>query len=180
MICIMLITIPNLLTLSRLVLLFPICLCLLGGWTAHAFAFILYVVAAFSDWLDGWWARKYNQGSDFGRMLDPVVDKVFVAALFIMLSANEAITGIWLLCPVIILGREFLVAGLREFLGPRGVTLPVTKAAKWKTTVQMIAIGLLIFPGMSDFGCLALLIATGLTVSTAIDYMKTALPHLKN
>lgn len=171
-------TIPNLITLSRLVLLLPICWLLTGGWDAHAFAFVLYVIAAISDWVDGWWARTYNQGSDFGRMLDPVVDKIFVAAIFIMLAATQTLTGLWLLTPIIILGREFLVAGLREFLGPRGITLPVTPLAKWKTTVQMIALGLLIFPGMETPGLVTLFIAVILTVVTGIHYLKRAMASL--
>lgn len=169
-------TIPTLITLSRLVLLFPICWLLTGGWGAHALAFVLYTVAALSDWVDGWWARTYNQSSDFGRMLDPVVDKIFVATLFIVLAANNTLTGLWLLAPIIILGREFLVAGLREFLGSRGKSLPVTRLAKWKTTMQMIALGLLIFPGMQTPGLFALFIATVLTVLTGVHYMKRASP----
>lgn len=173
-------TVPNLITLSRLALLLPICWLMGGGWSAHAFAFVLYAGAALSDWLDGWWARTYNQGSDFGRMLDPVVDKIFIAGIFIMLSAPSnlhpggTLSGIWLFCPIIILAREFLVAGLREYLGPRGLSLPVTKLAKWKTTTQMIALGLLIFPGMEEPGLFVLLIATVLTVITGVHYLKRA------
>jgi cardiolipin synthase (CMP-forming) len=172
-------TIPNLLTLGRLVLLIPICLAMTGGWNAQALAFVLYVLAAASDWADGWVARTYDQGSDLGRMLDPIVDKIFVATLFMMLVATDVIAGLWLLCPIIILGREFLVAGLREFLGPRGVTLPVTAAAKWKTTVQMVAIGLMLFPGLHDLGLVMLLVATVLTLITGWGYGVVAMKHIK-
>lgn len=168
-------TIPNLITLSRLVFLLPICYLMMGGWDARAVAFTLYVIAALSDYVDGWWARKYNEYSDFGRMLDPVVDKIFVAAIFIMLAANNTLSGLWLLPPIIILAREFLVAGLREYLGPQGKTLPVTKLAKWKTTTQMIALGLLIFPGMEEPGRIILLVATVLTLITGAHYLRRAI-----
>jgi cardiolipin synthase len=171
-------TIPNILTLGRLFLLLPICLFLTFGWTMHAVAFVLYLLAAVSDYVDGWWARTFNQSSDIGRVMDPVVDKIFVAGLFIMLSAIGTISGWMLLCPIIILGREFLVAGLREYLGPRGITLPVTKAAKWKTTLQMVAIGLMIFPGLQELGLFLLLAATVLTVTTGYGYVRVALKSL--
>ena len=140
----------------------------------HALAFALYVIAAVTDYVSGWWARTYNQSSDFGRMLDPVVDKIFVAALFVTMAATGMIGGLMLACPIIILAREFLVAGLREYLGPRGITLPVTQLAKWKTTVQMVAIGLLIFPGLGGLGTILLLVATALTLYTGWDYVRTA------
>lgn len=179
-------TTPNILTLGRLALLLPICWLLTGDWDDRALAFVLYVLAAATDYADGYIARTYNQGSDLGRMLDPVVDKIFVAGLFIMLAAyganngGGAIAGIWLACPIIILAREFLVSGLREYLGPRDVALPVTQAAKWKTTIQMVALGLLIFPGLQDLGLGALLVAAALTVYTGFIYTQTAWPHLTN
>jgi cardiolipin synthase (CMP-forming) len=166
--------VPNLLTLARLFLTLPICALVLWGGVASVFAFALYLIAAVTDWLDGWWARQYNQGSDFGRMLDPIVDKILVAALFIALAANHTITGIWLLCPIIILAREFLVSGLREYLSPRGITVPVTSMAKWKTTLQMIAVGFLILPFDTTYviGIILLLVATVLTVMTGFQYFK--------
>lgn len=167
------ITVPNLLTLLRLFLVFPICLLMMGGWFAQFLALILYIAAAGSDYLDGYLARKWDQMSDFGRMLDPIVDKVMVAALFIMLVANHTLAGIWLLCPILILGREFLVAGIREYLGPKGKIILVSKLAKWKTTSQMVAIGLLMVPiGLIQaVGALVLLAATFLTVITALEYL---------
>lgn len=167
-------TIPNLMTLSRLLLLIPICFLMTGGWAMHALAFVLYVLAAVTDYVDGWWARTFNEQSDLGRMMDPIVDKIFVATLFLMLTVNGTFSGMILICPIIILGREFLVAGLREYLGPRGGVIPVSKLAKWKTTVQMTAIGLLIFPGMAGLGYLLLVIATFLTVITAVQYIRAA------
>lgn len=177
-------TVPNLLTFARLALIIPICLIIPLGWMGQAIAFVLYGIAAVTDYLDGWWARTYNQGSDFGRMLDPIVDKVMIAALFIVLSVyggengqGGVISGIFLACPIIILSREFLVAGLREFLGPKGVVINVTSAAKWKTTTQMIAVGVLIFPGMQVPGLFLLIVATGLTVYTGYGYIRESMKH---
>lgn len=166
--------IPNLLTLARLFLLIPICLLMMGGFTAHVIAFVLYAVAAATDYLDGWWARTFNQGSDFGRMLDPIVDKVFVAGLFVMMAYDHTISGLMLFCPIIILAREFIVSGAREYLGPRGITIPVSKLAKWKTTIQMVSLGLLLIPVgfFHVLGIVTLLAATVLTVVTAHGYLR--------
>lgn len=177
-------TIPTLLTLARLFLVIPICVLIPLGGVGQIIAFVLYGVAAGTDYLDGWWARTYHQESDFGRMLDPIVDKVMVAALFIILSAyggpgarGGAISGIFLACPIIILSREFLVAGLREFVGPKGIVIPVTQAAKWKTTTQLVAVGVLIFPGMQIQGLFLLVVATGLTIYTGGQYFRASIRH---
>ncbi len=179
-------TTPNLLTFLRLILIIPICLLLPMGWTGQTIAFVLYIIAGASDYLDGWWARTYNQGSDFGRMLDPIVDKIMVAALFIALSAygapdksGGAISGIFLICPILILAREFLVAGLREFFGPKGIIIPVTPLAKWKTTVQMVAIGVLLFPGTQTLGLFLLGVATILTIITGYEYVRQSIQYFK-
>ncbi|AGH97481.1 CDP-diacylglycerol--glycerol-3-phosphate 3-phosphatidyltransferase [Micavibrio aeruginosavorus EPB] len=175
----------NILTVLRIVLVPVIAGLLLvpAAWAVWT-AFILYGLCAFTDWLDGWIARKYDQYSDFGRFLDPIADKILVAALFIMLAATKAIPGIWLALPIIIMTREFLVAGLREYLGPKGVVVHVTQLAKWKTAVQMIALGILIpgmlYHGVAQAGLLLLLVATILTVITGWDYMKTARSHFKS
>jgi cardiolipin synthase len=138
---------PNILTISRLAVL-PVILVLLIGepdWGARAiwFAFALYVLACITDYLDGWLARKLNQKTDLGTFLDPISDKIFIAALFIVMAVTERIFGVWALAAVLILAREFMVSGLREYLGPKNIQLPVTQMAKWKTTSQMLATGLL-------------------------------------
>jgi cardiolipin synthase len=144
-------------------------------------AVILYACIAFTDWLDGWVARTYNQMSEFGRFIDPIADKILVGAMFIALTATEAINGWWLALPIIILTREFLVSGLREFLGPKGVVVHVSKLAKWKTASQMLALGFLIMaPSSIDAaiaGLLLLLLATVLTVVTGWDYLRSAKGH---
>lgn len=166
--------VPNLLTLARLGLVIPIALLLMGGFWGQFFAFVLYVVAAGTDYLDGWWARTHNAGSDFGRMLDPIVDKILVASLLVMLAANHTLGPIGLICTIVILAREFLVAGAREFLGARGTIIPVSHLAKWKTTAQLVAVGLLIppVPFVQGLGLLVLLAATVLTVLTAVEYLR--------
>lgn len=152
----------------------------MATWTALA----LYIVIAATDWLDGWIARTYDQGSDFGRVMDPIADKILVASLFIALAANHVINGWWLALPIIILIREFLVSGLREFLGARNITVHVSKLAKWKTTTQMIALGFLIAArenwDAGIAGLLLLTLATVLTVITGWDYLRSAKGHLSS
>lgn len=172
----------NLLTISRIVATPLLVLLMLADfpmamWTALA----LYIVIALTDWLDGYIAREYNQSSDFGRVMDPIADKILVAAMFVALAANDVITGWWLALPIIILIREFLVAGLREFLGGKNIKVHVTKLAKWKTTTQMIALGFLV-AGRDIWdaqfcGLILLGLATILTVITGWDYARGAKGH---
>ncbi len=139
-------TIPNILTVARLLAAPGVALSyiLLASPWADIVALSLFVVASLTDYLDGYLARKWNQISAFGRMLDPIADKVMVVialAVLIGLTSGE----IMLMIPVVvILFREVFVSGLREFLGARAGTLAVTKLAKWKTTVQMVAIAVLL------------------------------------
>ena len=185
----------NILTIARLVLL-PVIILLFfipAAWAAWA-CLALYTAGAVTDWLDGWVARRFNQISDFGRFLDPIADKIFVVAILIMLVAVDRIDGIWVLAVIVILVREFLVAGLREFLGPKGITVHVTGLAKWKTAIQMIATGILIvgpfvggpalLPGpeltwLHFTGLLGLSVAAALTAITGWNYLKTGWAHIK-
>jgi cardiolipin synthase (CMP-forming) len=174
----------NILTLSRIALIAPLIGLMLNPDTwAMWSAFVLYIFIAATDWFDGYIARRFNQMSEFGRFLDPIADKILVAAMFVAFAANDVINGWWLALPVIILTREFLVSGLREFLGPKNVTVHVTKLAKWKTTVQMVALGILIpaqaYITVGILGLLLLLAATVLTVMTGWDYFKAAKGHFK-
>ena len=174
----------NKLTLARLALL-PFIILLLfipAKWAAWT-VLVLYIIGAATDWLDGWVARRYNQISDFGRFLDPIADKVFVVTILLMLVAIERIGGIFTLAVIIIIAREFLVAGLREFLGPKNIVLPVTPLAKWKTALQMVATGVLIVgpyvPLGGALGLLALSAAAALTVMTGWNYLKSSWVHIK-
>jgi CDP-diacylglycerol--glycerol-3-phosphate 3-phosphatidyltransferase len=175
----------NILTIARLALLpFMILLFFIpADWAAWS-VLALYTVGAISDWLDGWVARRYSLTSEFGRFLDPIADKIFVVTILLMLIATDRINGVWVLAVIVILTREFLVAGLREFLGPKNIVLPVTWLAKWKTGVQMVATGFLIVapalgPWTHWFGLLGLTGAAVLTVVTGLEYMKAGWVHIK-
>ncbi len=175
----------NILTMTRLALL-PFIILLLfipAGWAAWA-CLVLYAIGALTDFLDGWIARKFNQISAFGTFMDPISDKIFVVTVLLMLIAVDRLTGLWVLPVIIILTREFLVAGIREYLGPKNIKLPVTKLAKWKTTIQMVATGILIiapYVSIGHFiGQAGLSAAAVLTVMTGWNYLKTGLQHIKD
>lgn len=176
---------PNILSFSRLALLIPIIyLTLHPGNTAYLWiALALYIIAALTDFLDGWLARKLNQVSAFGIFLDPISDKIFVAALLVALVANGALAGLWLTPVIVILSREFWVSGLREYLGPKNVSLPVSRLAKWKTASQMLALGFLIIgpalPQALMAGQLLLTLAALLTLKTGLDYTRAALKAMQ-
>ena len=174
----------NILTGARLLLL-PLIIVLFfipyawAAWTCLA----LYVIGAATDYLDGWVARRYGQVSEFGKLIDPVSDKIFVVTVMLMLVAVGRLDGAMVLTVVIIIAREFVVAGLREFLGQKDAALPVTPLAKWKTASQMTALALLIvgpYVGWAYFaGAVLLIAATVLTVITGWQYWRTALAYLK-
>lgn len=174
----MIFTVPTCLTFARLLVL-PLLLWLLLRGDVWA-AFALYCLGAFTDFLDGYLARTLDQVSDFGTFLDPIADKVYVCAVFVSLVAAGHVDGFGLASIVVILSREFLVSGLREFLGPRGGQLPVTSLAKWKTTFQMIATGVLIVGQAVLFaplvGHVLLHLAAVLTVVTGYIYVRGAWP----
>ena len=194
---------PNALTILRIVLVpvFAVAF-VLPGDASRIVAFLVFVIAGVSDWLDGFAARKLNAGSEFGRMLDPIADKVLVAVALMMLVAEGDIrqfnltTGLHsllrLVPALIILSREILVSGLREFLAGTRVSVPVTAIAKLKTAVQMVAIGAMIltppiendFPGIPalTYAAIAyglLWIAAALTVYTGVVYFKNGIAHIK-
>lgn len=173
----------NILTLFRLFLL-PLIIVLFFlpfEWAAWS-CLVLYILGAITDYLDGIAARQYNQVSDLGKFLDPISDKIFVVTIMLMLVAVDRVEGVWVLAIMIILIREFLVAGLREFLAPRGIALPVTGLAKYKTATQMVAIGALIVaehvPYIHILGLLGLVIAAAITVWTGYIYLRDGLRHI--
>jgi cardiolipin synthase len=145
-------------------------------WTALA----IFIAAAISDFFDGYLARAWSQQSSLGRMLDPIADKLLVSAVILVLAADQTISGATLWAAIVILCREILVSGLREYLAELRVPLPVTAVAKWKTTVQLVALGFLIvgpageavLPGSVKTGIVLLWIAAILTLYTGWDYMK--------
>ncbi|MFA5968286.1 MAG: CDP-diacylglycerol--glycerol-3-phosphate 3-phosphatidyltransferase [Sphingomonas sp.] len=180
-------TLPNLLTLSRIV-----AVPLLAGflwWPAwplgYAVAFALYVLAAVTDYLDGYLARAQGAVSKLGMFLDPIADKIMVAAVILMLVATHDIVGLSLIAALIILLREIAVSGLREFLGGIQVSVPVSRLAKWKTTLQMVALGAIILAGaLPDIGWIkpagmaGLWAAAALTLLTGWDYLRVGLKHM--
>ncbi len=147
------------------------------AWGAVAIwaCFSLYVVAAITDYLDGYLARKLKQTSDFGTFLDPISDKIMIAIILVMLIATDRVGMFGVILTLVIFTREFLVSGLREYMGPKNIKVPVMELAKWKTTVQMLACGVLILSGLIPFahegGIVLLLIATVLTVMTGWKYL---------
>lgn len=178
-------SLPNLLTLGRIVAI-PVVVGLLywdvpaARWTA----FGLFVAAAFTDWLDGKLARAWGQVSPLGRFLDPIADKLLVAAVIVMLVGQGDVTGLTVLAAVVILCREILVSGLREYLAELSVPMPVSKLAKWKTAVQLAALSLLILaplmPAVGATIAAALLwTAAVLTLVTGWDYLIRGLKHMQ-
>ncbi len=174
--------IPNILTISRIALL-PVLIVLLympQTWALWS-AFGLYVLSAVTDFVDGYLARKWKVVSPFGTFLDPIADKIFIAVLLVTLVDIGRLEELWTIPVIIILTREFLVSGMREFLGPKNIKLPVSQLAKWKTTIQMVALGLLTIGGsVLLIGQISLLIAALLTVITGWAYLKTGLSHIQS
>jgi cardiolipin synthase (CMP-forming) len=158
----------------------------LGVEAARWVALGIYVVAAITDFFDGYLARKWQQQSALGKMLDPIADKVLVAVILLVLCGDQILRGGHVWAAIIILAREVLVSGLREFLGLLRVSVPVTQIAKWKTTVQLVAIGFLIagpagdtlIPGVTWVGIIGLWIAAALTLYTGYDYFRAGLRHV--
>ena len=175
---------PNLLTLSRIaaIPLVVACFWLDRGW-AQWLSMILFVVACVTDWFDGYFARRYHQISRLGRFLDPIADKLLVAAALVMLVDSGTLRGVHVLAALIILAREILVSGLREFLAELRVGMPVSQLAKWKTGTQMVAIAVLLLGGavptwVAQVGLALIWIAALLTLITGYDYLRTGLRHM--
>jgi cardiolipin synthase (CMP-forming) len=158
-----------------------------GGplWLRWA-ALAVFVAAGVTDFLDGYIARMWDQHSAFGRMLDPIADKLLVSSCLLMLAADESIHGWTLWAAIVILCREILVSGLREYLAALRVSVPVTKLAKWKTTVQLVAIGFLLAGEAGDMvlpfttltGIALLWLSALLTIYTGYDYFRAGIHHL--
>ncbi|MBT3169824.1 MAG: CDP-diacylglycerol--glycerol-3-phosphate 3-phosphatidyltransferase [Rhodospirillaceae bacterium] len=148
----MMMTLPNILTMGRIALVPPfIGLFYLPGDGGAWAAFALFALAAVTDYFDGWLARRLNQTSEFGRILDPIADKLIVAAALVMLAVQH---GAPVIPVVAILCRELLISGLREGLAGR-LSLPVSRLGKWKTASQMVAIALLLIaPPLASLGAL--------------------------
>jgi len=189
----MMLSLPNLLTLSR-ILAVPILVFLLwkpAPWD-YAITFVLYCIVGITDYFDGYLARAQKQISKLGQFLDPIADKIMVAAVIIMLMASRKADGdapiienFNVIPALIIMLREIIVSGLREFLAELKVSMPVSRLAKWKTTLQLVSLGALILggsvPGVTWVhwvGVVSLWSAAALTLVTGYDYLRTGLRHM--
>lgn len=174
---------PNLLTLLR-ILMIPVVILLiyLPGRMFDLIAVILFVLACLTDFLDGYFARVLKQSSSLGRFLDPIADKLLVAAILLVLVELGRVSNFSIIPAIIIMCREILVSGLREFLAELQVPLPVSRLAKWKTAVQLVALGCLLlepsyFPSLpyNLIGLFGLWGAAILTLFTGYDYLRAGL-----
>lgn len=157
------------------------------GDLSNWLSFTIFIAAGITDFLDGYVARKFNQTSLLGAFMDPIADKLLIAAALMMMVAFGRIEGYSVLAAIVILCREFVVSGLREFLADLKVSLPVTYLAKWKTTIQILALGFLLIGDASPemvpavvIGDWCLWAAALLTLYTGYDYLKSGLKHMMN
>lgn len=180
-------TLPNILTMSRIIVI-PVLVAsffMEQPFGSHL-AFVLFGLAGITDFFDGYLARATGSVSKIGVFLDPIADKLMVGAVIVMVVAAGWVSGVHVIAAVIIMCRELLVSGLREFLAGAQVSVPVTMLAKWKTTVQMLALGALVWAkGAPEFGLpaleigiVALWIAAILTLYTGYDYLRAGLKHM--
>lgn len=180
------VTLPIVLTISRIVAIPALIASFyIPGDAGHWLALGLFLAAGVTDFLDGYLARVRGQTSKLGQFLDPVADKLLIASSILMLVAFGRIMGLSVLAAVVILCREILVSGLREFLAEIKVSVPVTKLAKWKTAVQIVAIAFLLvgdampapIPAV-EIGLICLWAAAVLTLYTGYDYLRAGLKHM--
>jgi cardiolipin synthase len=183
---------PNILTYARIAAVPLVVGCMYwsnilhGGQWLRWVALSIFIAAAITDFFDGYLARAWGQQSTLGKMLDPIADKLLVASCLLMLAAEETIRGWSLLAAVVILCREILVSGLREFLAELRVSVPVTRLAKWKTTLQLVAIGFLIageagdniMPVTLEAGLTLLWVSAIITLYTGWDYLRAGLHYV--
>jgi len=165
-----------------------------GGLWLRWIALAIFIAAGITDFLDGYFARIWGQQSTFGRMLDPIADKLLVASCLLMLAVDGTIKGVTVLAAIVILCREILVSGLREYLAELRVSVPVTQLAKWKTALQLVAVGFLLAGPAGDkvlsgwvgqetlavtrIGIVLLWLSALLTLYTGYDYFRAGVRHL--
>jgi CDP-diacylglycerol--glycerol-3-phosphate 3-phosphatidyltransferase/cardiolipin synthase len=183
----LLLSLPNMLTMGRILAVPAMAASFLlvrdgaGRWLALG----IYLVACITDWLDGHLARIWRQQSALGRMMDPIADKLLVGTALLLLVYDNTINGWTIWAAIIILCREILVSGLREFLAELNKTVRVSQLAKWKTMLQMVALGVLIagpagdriVAGITMTGTALLWVAATLTLYTGYDYLKAAIVY---
>src|SRR5690242_14484045 len=191
---------PNVLTYGRIAAVPAVVACMYwqdiwqGGIWLRWVALAIFIAAGITDFLDGYFARKYGEQSTFGKMLDPIADKLLVASCLMMLAVDGTIRGAHVWAAIVILCREILVSGLREYLAELRVSVPVTQLAKWKTTLQLVAVGFLLAGAAGDkvlggwighdtlavtkVGIVLLWLSALLTLYTGWDYFRAGVRHL--
>jgi len=176
----------NILTFSR-ILMIPLIVgsFYLSGDKAYWIGFAIFSLAGITDFFDGYVARKYDLTSALGKFMDPIADKLLIASALLMMVAFNRISGLSVIAAVIILCREFAVSGLREFLADLKVSVPVSYLAKWKTTLQIFALGFLLVGKASPdiipsvlIGNVCLWAAALLTLYTGYDYLRAGLRYM--
>ena len=183
--------IPNILTIGRIIIVpFFVVSFFLPGFYGEIIPFLLFLLASFSDFLDGLLARLYKEESKLGELLDPIADKIIVSAALILLVMNGTIQNYEVIAAIIILTREILISGLREFLGKVQVQMPVTSLAKVKTFIQMFSIAILLtgetgntIINFEDYnaqtvGIILLWLSAFLTLYTGYDYVRKGIEHV--
>ena len=183
--------IPNILTIGRIIIVpFFVVSFFLPGFYGEIIPFLLFLLASFTDFLDGLLARLYKEESKLGELLDPIADKIIVSAALILLVMNGTIQNYEVIAAIIILTREILISGLREFLGKVQVHMPVTSLAKVKTFIQMFSIAILLtgetgntIINFEDYnaqtvGIILLWLSAFLTLYTGYDYVRKGIDHI--
>jgi len=183
--------IPNILTIGRIIIVpFFVVSFFLPGFYGEIIPFLLFLLASFTDFLDGLLARLYKEESKLGELLDPIADKIIVSAALILLVMNGTIQNYEVIAAIIILTREILISGLREFLGKVQVQMPVTSLAKVKTFIQMFSIAILLtgetgntILNFEDYnaqtvGIILLWLSAFLTLYTGYDYVRKGIDHI--
>tara|TARA_E500000178_G_scaffold262299_1_gene259300 strand:+ start:49 stop:636 length:588 start_codon:yes stop_codon:yes gene_type:complete len=185
--------IPNILTIGRIIIV-PIFVLTfyIPGFFGDLIPFFLFVIASFTDYLDGFLARMFKEESKLGELLDPIADKILVAAALILLVMNGTIKNYEVIAAIIILTREILVSGLREFMAKGSITMEVTSLSKLKTFIQMVSIAILLtgesgnkIINFQDYnaqtvGIILLWLSAFLTLYTGHDYFKKSIDHAIN
>ena len=185
------IKIPNILTIGRIIIVpFFVISFFLPGFYGEIIPFLLFILASFTDFLDGLLARLYKEESKLGELLDPIADKIIVSAALILLVMNESIQNYEVIAAIIILTREILISGLREFLSDVQVKIPVSNLAKGKTFIQMFSIAILLtgetgnkIINFEDYdaqtiGIILLWLSAFLTLYTGYNYVRKGIEHI--
>ena len=185
------IKIPNILTIGRIIIVpFFVISFFLPGFYGEIIPFLLFILASFTDFLDGLLARLYKEESKLGELLDPIADKIIVSAALILLVMNRTIQNYEVIAAIIILTREILISGLREFLAEVQIKIPVSSLAKGKTFIQMFSIAILLtgetgnkIINFEDYnaqtiGIILLWLSAFLTLYTGFDYVRKGIEHV--